>query len=563
MKNPVKKTFIELAALLLAIPVSAANGSQPALIPWPQKVLEFDSAFKLMPQTRIYTYGDSWNTGHLLAVLLRQSTGYPFEIRKRRFTTETPISDCILLTTRNANTNLGPEGYTLTVTTNSAVIRAPTQAGLFYGTRTLLQLLPPELFSTNLTTNVIWKSPCVQIEDWPRFKWRGLMLDVSRHFYTKAEVEQILNLMALYKLNVLQWHLTDDSGWRIQIKKYPRLTQVGAWRKQSRIEPPSPNGANAHSAWMAPAADKFGSDGRYGGFYTPSDIHEVVAYAAARHITIVPEIEMPGHSAAALKAYPQLGCTDLVSSASGNVYCPANPATFTLLENVLREVFRLFPGPYVHIGGDEVKRSFWRNSPECQGFMKREGLKNTVQLQNWFIKRMERFVEANGKIPIGWGGISPASLTSNAVVMDWIGGAREAAITGHNVVMTPTAYCYFDYYQSTNHTTEPQAIGGYTPLRKVYSFEPIPKGLPQQDKSHILGAQANLWTEYIASLPHVEYMLFPRLCALAEVVWSPKSSRNWKSFQRRLKVDKLRLGELGVNYRQVHGLVNDAKRTSK
>ena len=491
----------------------------------------------------------SLETARLLAAQLRQATGYPLKVSVKS-DRNGAISNTVSLTTLGVGANDGAEGYKLTVTTNSVVIRAPEQAGVFYGVQTLLQLLPPKILSTNLVADADWQMPCVQIEDWPRFKWRGLMLDVSRHFYTVAQVETLLNLMALHKLNVFHWHLVDDQGWRIEIKKYPKLTRIGAWRKGIGwgLDPKSSTAYN--------------SDGKYGGYYTQDDIREVVAYAAARHITIVPEIEMPGHSKAALAAYPQFGVLDETNKAeitrdihlirghpNYGVYDPANPGTFTFLENILTEVFRLFPGKYIHIGGDEVRKNYWANSPGCQALMKREGLKSEEQLQSWFIKRIEKFVNTHGKTLVGWSEILQGGLATNAVVMDWIGGGREAASEGHDVVMTPRSYCYLNFYQSTNFSAEPRAPQGrYTSLQKIYSFEPIPTNLPAQFDPHILGAQGNLWTEWIASFPHGEYMLFPRLCALAEVVWSPKDSRNWPDFQRRLKVQEERLGELGVNY---------------
>jgi hexosaminidase len=500
----------------------------PAIIPQPQQMKLRAGKFPLTPDTKIIASHDSVQTANQLAKQLRQSTGYPLAVSANP-TANNAIPDSILLTTENADTNLAPEGYELTVAANSVVIRAPTQAGLFYGGQTLLQLLPPEIFSSNVVANVDWQMPCVQIRDWPRFKWRGLMLDVVRHFYTKEQVEKLLDTMALYKLNTFHWHLTDDQGWRIEIKKYPRLTTVGAWRDGIGW------GLNPKSS------QAYNAQGEYGGFYTQKDIREVVAYAAARHITIVPEIEMPGHSRAALTAYPQF-------RSGPDIYDPANPGTFTFLENILREVFQLFPGKYIHIGGDEVQKSYWRNSPDCQAWMKREGLTNEDELQSWFTRRMEKFIAAHGKTLVGWSEITRGGLASNAVVMDWIGGGKGAAASGHDAVMTPTGYCYLNYYQSTNRLGEPQAQGGCTLLRKVYSFEPIPEGLPPQDDFHILGAQANLWGEWIPSLPHAEYMLFPRLCALAEVDWSPKDSRDWPDFKRRIRENNLRLDELGVDY---------------
>lgn len=548
-----KKSLAALVSFLSAIAFAAAMDA-PSIIPQPKTMELRSGEFLLRPDTKVFTDKNSRQTATQLAERLRKSTGYPLKI-KSYSSRETPAG--ILLTTKDANTNLGAEGYDLDVSGNSVVIRAPIQAGLFYGAQTFLQLLPPEIFSTNVANKSEWRVPSLHIEDQPRFKWRGFMLDVSRHFYNKADVERILDEMALYKLNTFHWHLVDDQGWRIEIKKYPRLTQIGAWRKQSDL-PRANDGTTAHPAWMAPAADKFGPDGRYGGFYTQKDIREVVAYAAARHITIVPEIEMPGHSGAALTAYPELRCLDTTNNADffragihNGIYCPANEQTFKFLDDVLSEVFELFPGQYIHIGGDEVNTNYWHRSPECQALMQRDGLKNEYELQSWFIKRMEKFINAHGRTMIGWSEILKGGLATNAAVMDWIGGAQEAAEAGHDAVMTPTSYCYINYCQSTNLEAEPRAQGGFLSLRKVYSFEPVPANLPAQFQSHILGAQGNLWTEWIASVPHVEYMLFPRLCALAEVVWSPApqaASRNWDDFVRRLSVNERRLDELGVNY---------------
>jgi hexosaminidase len=542
-RQALRKLFVGLVVSLWAVTVNAATTNELSLMPWPQTIHLGEGKFRLVSNTQIFADLASRRTAKQLAERLRSTTGFPLRV-KTKFFSSGAIPNGILLTTKRADRALGPEGYALTITTKSVVIRAPTQAGLFYGMQTLLQLLPPEIFSTNVKVDMDWQMPCVQIEDWPRFKWRGLMLDVSRHFYTKAEVEKILDGMALYKMNTLHWHLVDDDGWRVQIKKYPRLTQVGAWRKSIGFGLDS----NASTA--------YGPDGRYGGYYTQDDIREVVAYAARRHITIVPEIEMPGHSAAALAAYPQFGSSDkpYTTDRGGEfhmgVFNPADPAAFTFLENVLDEVFKLFPGKYVHIGGDEVPAGAWAKNSACLALMKREGLKNEEELQSWFTKRITKFIVAHGKAPIGWSEIIKGGLATNAAVMDWIGGGVEAASAGHNVVMTPTRYCYFDHYQSLDHSREPRAIGGYLPLRKVYAFEPVPTNLPAQFRSHILGAQGNLWTEYIASLSHVEYMIFPRLCALSEVVWSPKDSRNWDDFVRRLAVNEQRLEELGFNYRR-------------
>lgn len=532
---------------LLAGPALAGDFDDLAIIPQPQKVQRLDGSFKLTPETPVYADSSSRETEGYLVGRLRPATGYPFKSRVKLLS-DKAVKGGILLTIKEADTNLGPEGYELAVTPESVVIRAPTQAGLFYGVQTLLQLLPPEIFSSHVVTHVDWQMPCVQIADWPRFKWRGLMLDVARHFYTKSEVEQLLDAMALHKINMFHWHLTDDQGWRIEIKKYPKLTQIGAWRGGVGFGLPT----NSTTA--------YGPDGRYGGFYTQDDIREVVAYAQKRHITIVPEIEMPGHATAALKAYPQFSCTGgpftipLRGGVFNGIYDPANEQTFVFLQNILTEVFQLFPGKYVHVGGDEVPKDTWKNDPACQALMKREGLKDEDALQSWFIRRIEKFVNAQGRTLIGWSEILQGGLSPNAVVMDWIGGGREAAGAGHDVVMTPTRYCYFDHYQSTNHAAEPRAIGGYLPLEKVYKFEPLPDGLAPEFQRHILGAQGNVWTEYIPNLKHVEYMVFPRLSALAEVTWSARDARNYDDFKRRLQTDDRRLDQLGVNYR--HGTSN-------
>ncbi len=562
MKAALKPLCAGLGALLLGTTAFAAVPETPAVIPLPQRWAWREGTFRLVPDTRIFADAGSLQTADQLASLLRQSTGYALRVQSEP-PSGVPPQNGILLTTQLADASLGPEGYELSVAAGSVVIRAPAQAGLFYGVQTLRLLLPPEILSTHVVAGADWRAPCVQIEDWPQFRWRGLLLDVSRHFYAKAEVERVLSLMALHKLNTFHWHLTDDQVWRIEIEKYPKLTRVGAWRRQVDFDPPPGNraGDNAHPAWAEPTPDKFGPDGRYGGFYTQDDIREVVTFAAALHITIVPEIEMPGHSIAAMAAYPQFGCsagpfsTDLAMGIHGiddpancGVYNPANPGTFLFLDEVLAEVSALFPGRYIHIGGDEVPTGIWAKVPACRVLMQKEGLKNEAELQGWFTRRMEKVVSAHGKVLIGWSEITKGGLPAGAAVMDWIGGSAEAASQGHDVVMTPTGCCYFDLYQLANHQAQPRAWGGYIPLGKVYSCAPVPASLPPPLRPHILGAQGNLWTESVDSLPHAEYMLFPRACALAEVDWSPEASRHWGDFLRRLRADERRLDELGVNY---------------
>ena len=542
MKSTITATFF----LWLAAAAFAGESDRLSVIPLPQKIAPRDGVFMLTPDTRIFADPASRGTARILADRLRPATGYPLPTSTKHFS-DSAIPGGIFLTTRNADAKLGPEGYELDVVPDSVVIRAPAQAGLFYGVQTLLQLLPPEIFATNPAPNVAWRIPCVQIEDWPRFQWRGYMLDVSRHFFSKPEVETLLDAMALHKLNVFHWHLTDDHGWRIEIKKYPKLTQVGAWRAEGGF------------GFDPKLATAYGPDGRYGGFYTQDDIREVVKYAAARHITIVPEIEMPGHSTAALAAYPQYSCTggpfepSMTAGIFDGIYDPAKEETFQILSNVLTEVVALFPGQYIHIGGDEVPKKTWKNSADCQALMKREGLKSEEELQSWFIRRIEKIVNADGRSMIGWSEILQGGLAKNAAVMDWIGGAKEAASAGHNVVMTPTAYCYLDFYQSTNQAEEPKAAawGGPLTLSQMYAFEPMPTNVPPELQAHILGAQGNLWTEQIPNLKQAEYMTFPRACALAEVTWSAKDAHDWDDFLRRLRVHVRRLEAMRINYRHL------------
>ena len=532
------KLILGMVALSLSA-LSLSSAAEPSLIPQPEKMARREGFFTLAPETRIDTDSASEDTGRLLADRLKKSTGWRFKINRGA----APEQGGIVITTRGADPRLGAEGYELVVSTNAVLIRAPAQAGLFYGMQTLLQLLPAEIFSAQPVRGIAWTIPCVEISDSPRFAWRGFMLDVSRHFYTEAEVKHVLDLMALYKLNTFHWHLVDDQGWRIQIKKYPNLTKVGAWR------------SGIGFGLASNSATAYDSKGRYGGFYTQSEIREIVAYAAARHITVVPEIEMPGHSSAALMAYPQFGCPGVkfaMPTQGGvftGVYCAGNDEAFTFLNNVLSEVMPLFPGKYIHIGGDEVVKSNWIACAQCQARIKGEGLKNEKELQAYFIRRIEKIVSARGKNLIGWSEIREGGLAPGAALMDWIGGGAEAAASGHDVVMSPGKFCYFDHYQSTNRAAEPKAIGGLLPLAQVYSFEPVPQKLAPEFAGHVLGGQANLWTEYVPNLRQVEYMMFPRLGALAEVDWSPKSSRDWENFKSRAAQNEKRLDAMGVNYR--------------
>jgi hexosaminidase len=488
--------------------------------------------------TKILVNPGTEETGRYLAGELRRRSSVECDVISDA-TAQTGAN--IVLTLQAANPPLGDEGYSLTVAPEGVMIRAGSSAGLFYGAQSCLQLLSIPGETAGQRTN--WLIPCVHIEDQPRFRWRGMMLDVSRHFFTKEEVERLLDEMAWHKLNVFHWHLVDDQGWRLEIKKYPRLTEVGAWRKAIGF------------GLDAKASTAYGPDGRYGGYYTQDDVREVVAYAQARHITIVPEIEMPGHASAALMAYPQYSCTggpfttDLPGGVFNGIFCAGNDDSFAFVEDILTEVCALFPGPYIHIGGDEVLVDNWKHCPKCQARMKQEGLTKESELEGYFIRRVEKIVNAHQRRLVGWSEIREGGLAANATVMDWVGGAVEAATAGHDVVMSPLADCYFDHYQSLDQSKEPHAIGGYLPLKQVYAFEPMPTNLSAAYQEHILGAQANVWSEYMPNFKHVQYMVFPRLCALAEVDWSPKASRDWDDFSRRVGVDCLRLDQLGVNHR--------------
>lgn len=530
---------IIFASVLTACCTMLQAANVTCIIPAPVKAETRAGQFHLTASSRILADKEFAGEADLLAARLRKATGYKIEIKPAK--SRLHAGD-ILLTAKDASSSSGTEGYELTVQTNGVVIRAASAAGIFYGTESLLQLLPPEILSTDVVANVDWQAPCVEVQDQPRFAWRGFMLDVSRHFFTKAEVEQALDLMALYKLNTFHWHLVDDNGWRIQINKYPKLTSVGAWRDgiEHGLDPKS--------------STAYDQEGRYGGFYTQQDIRDVVAYAAARHITVVPEIEMPGHSGAALRAYPEYVCPIQDEPGRhgrrlGNVYCAGNDATFAFINDILTEVVPLFPGKYLHIGGDEVEKSNWQRCPLCQERMKTENLKDERELQAYFIRRVEKLVNEHGKALIGWSEIREGGLAPSAALMDWIGGGAESAASGHDVVMSPTKFCYFDHYQSTNHAAEPKAIGGYLPLQRVYEFDPVPADLAPEFRARVLGGQANLWTEYVPNFRHVEYMMFPRLGALSEVDWSPKDARDWDDFQKRTALNEKRLDAMGVNYR--------------
>jgi len=444
-----------------------------------------------------------------------------------------------LMLNKIADTVIGNEGYYLSVTKKGIVIRANKAAGLFYGAQTLLQLLPKEIVSDKAVAGVNWAAPCVQITDYPRFKWRGLMFDVSRHFFTKAEVEEYIDNMVKYKFNLLHMHLTDDEGWRIEIKSLPRLTTVGAYNVKK---------VGYFGSFAPPKPDE---PRNYGGFYTQDDIRELVQYAKERFVNILPEIDVPGHSLAAVVAYPELSCTpgadkyqvrsgehfmdfgkDGIKAGIDNTLCPANEKVYVFLDKVLTEVAKLFPFGYIHMGGDECAKNFWEKSDSVKALMTRENLKTQEEVQAYFEKRVEKIVESKGKKFLGWDEILEGGLAPDAIVMSWRGmkGGIQAAKMGHEVVMSPTTFAYLDYMQA-DPVIEPRV---YATLRlsKAYQFEPVPDSV---DTKLIIGGQANLWTEQVYNVRHLEYMTWPRAFAISEDLWTPKEKKNWDNFFGRVE----------------------------
>jgi len=517
---------------------------EETVVPKPLKVERQDGVFALEAAGRIAVpAGDAAveSIARYLSERLRTAFGLELQV-----TSAPPIeAGPLLILRRGDRADLGPEGYVLSVTPAAVAIESYGPAGIFYGVQTLLQLLPPEAFGSIRSAQRPLILPCVRIEDKPRLPWRGMHLDVSRHFFPKEFVKSYIDGLAMHKMNTFHWHLVDDQGWRLEIKKYPRLTEVGAWRVDREDKP-----------WNDRPAQLPGEKAAYGGFYTQDDVREIVAYAASRHVTVVPEIEMPGHCLSALAAYPELSCTGgpFTVPPGGvwpikDVYCPGNEKTFKILQDVLSEVVALFPGDFVHIGGDEVDKSNWKACPKCQARMKAEKLATEEELQSWFVRRIERFLNSKGKKLIGWDEILEGGLAPNAAVMSWRGneGGIAAAKAGHVVVMTPTSHCYFDYYQG-DASVEPLAIGGYLPLSKVYSFEPVPPELSAEESVFVIGVQANLWSEYILTPEHARYMIHPRIAAMAEAGWTAKEGRNWDDFIARMETQLLRYETLGIPY---------------
>lgn len=526
---------------VLALAAVTSTAAEPlAIIPKPLKAEAQGGVFKLNADTRIISSGGAAEPA-LFATQLRAATGFKLPVNEAASSPEKGAIMFVLQ--KELGSRLGAEGYDLTVTPQGARITASSEAGLFYGSRTLLQLLPADAFSPKPVTGVQWEAPCVTISDSPRFPWRGLLVDVSRHFITVDELKKFVDVMALHKLNRLHLHLTDDQGWRLEIKKYPRLTELGSIRKES----PKPGKRDE------------GDGTPYGPFfYTQDQIRDLVSYAQARHVTIMPEIEMPGHLLGVLTAYPQYACNSgpfNVRTRWGvedDVLCIGNTNSIAFMEDILTEVLALFPSPVIHIGGDEVPRDRWQKCPRCQALMKEAGLTNEAQLQTWFNHHIETFLASKGRRMIGWDEILEGGLTPGAAVMSWRGvkGGIEAAQAGHDVVMSPNSHLYLDHAQAKG-PGEPESIGGFLPLDKVYSYEPVPAELPADKRQHILGPQGNLWSEYIWTLKDFEYKAYPRACALAEVAWSAPEGRDFADFSARLKTHVLRLEKLNVNYRHL------------
>ena len=513
--------FVLSLAVLAAAPAPAPDAEilLPTVVPRPETMELGEGKSSFGPQTAIVVEVETRRVGEYLAGLMKTPTGFDLPIRDAA-SAESP-QDSVVLRIAAGKERLGPEGYELTVFKDGVRIEAAAEAGVFYGVQTLRQLLPAAVESGCSTTGVDWTVPCVRIEDKPRYAWRGLMLDPGHNFLTKEFTKRYIDAMALYKLNRLHWHLT-DMGWAIEIKKYPELTNVAKWPA------------------VAPRWRRV-----YGkcthGFYTQDDVRELVAYAAQRHVTIVPEIELPAHSCAALACYPELRCPnarnrkDPVDSYFDypNNYCAGNEKTFEFLEDVLSEVMELFPSPLIHIGGDERIKGVWSKCPRCQARMKAEGLKNEDELQSYFVKRIERFVVSQGRRIVGWTEIVEGGLAPEATVQSWLDPQHAVAAVegGHDVVMSTNGNCYLNY-------------SGLS-LEKSYAFEPTPPGLSPEAAKHILGLEPCLWG--FPQHRHDE-LVFPRLCAFAEVGWSPKDARDWSDFKRRLTAHGRRLDEMGVNY---------------
>ena len=481
-----------------------------SVIPVPLKMEQGTGSFLLSEKTKLYTNlqgGEAELWENYLKAL-------PVQLKEARKKDRKQM--LFLLITPKTTQLPSPESYTLSVTSQRIEIRATSGAGLFYGMQTLLQLMQPASTGS-------YSVPSVEIEDTPRFAYRGLMLDVSRHFSTKEFIKKQIDALAYYKINRLHLHLTDAAGWRLEIKKYPLLTDFAAWR----TDPTWKKWWNGGRKYL-----RYDEPGASGGYYTQDDIREILEYARQHYITVIPEIEMPSHSEEVLAAYPQLSCSG--EPYKNSDFCVGNEETFTFLENVLTEVMELFPSEYIHVGGDEAGKSAWKTCPKCQKRMKDEHLANVDELQSYLIHRIEKFLNNHGRRLLGWDEILQGGIAPNATVMSWRGeeGGIAAVTSGHHAIMTPGAYCYLDSYQDAPYS-QPEAIGGYLPLKKVYAYDPVPASLTAEQAKLVYGVQGNLWVEYIPTPEHVEYMIYPRMLALAEVAWSAPERKSWPDFHTR------------------------------
>ena len=481
-----------------------------SVIPVPLKMEQGTGSFLLSEKTKLYTNlqgGEAELWENYLKAL-------PVQLKEARMKDRKQM--LFLLITPKIPQLPSPESYTLSVTSQRIEIRATSGAGLFYGMQTLLQLMQPASTGS-------YSVPSVEIEDTPRFAYRGLMLDVSRHFSTKEFIKKQIDALAYYKINRLHLHLTDAAGWRLEIKKYPLLTDFAAWR----TDPTWKKWWNGGRKYL-----RYDEPGASGGYYTQDDIREILEYARQHYITVIPEIEMPSHSEEVLAAYPQLSCSG--EPYKNSDFCVGNEETFTFLENVLTEVMELFPSEYIHVGGDEAGKSAWKTCPKCQKRMKDEHLANVDELQSYLIHRIEKFLNNHGRRLLGWDEILQGGIAPNATVMSWRGeeGGIAAVTSGHHAIMTPGAYCYLDSYQDAPYS-QPEAIGGYLPLKKVYAYDPVPASLTAEQAKLVYGVQGNLWVEYIPTPEHVEYMIYPRMLALAEVAWSAPERKSWPDFHTR------------------------------
>jgi len=539
-----KKTFYFIMGIILIVG-GCKSGSAPepdkilAIIPAPVSIQGFKGDFVISEKTRIILAPADDETklaADFFANLVRNSTGMSLPVEEGKKSAK----GSVFMTLDTAIEN--DEGYELTVTHKKVIVRGGSAAGLFYAVQTMRQIMPTELESPSIVEGLVLTIPACEIKDEPRFGYRGMHLDVGRHMFPIAYIKRYIDMIALHKMNRFHWHLTEDQGWRIEISKYPNLTTTGAYRKETLV---------GHGGRRP-----FEFDGKpYGGFYTKDEVKEIVEYARSKFITVMPEIEMPGHAMAALASYPELGCTGgpyEVQTRWGvfdDVYCAGKEETFSFLEDVLTEVMELFPSEYIHIGGDECPKTRWKKCPLCQKRMKEEGLKDEHELQSYFIQRIEKFVLSKGRKIIGWDEILEGGLAPEATVMSWRGttGGIEAARQKHDVIMTPYTYVYLDYYQCEPQG-EPLAIGGYLPLEKVYSYNPVPEELAPEEQKYILGVQGNLWSEYLKTPDYMEYMAYPRMFAVAETGWTPNRLKDFEDFLTRIEVLKKRYDAIGINY---------------